>query len=124
MVDEYAPPPKFIRTETIFSLLSPIPTLISVIFSITGYVFLIAGDGNGAKTFLVIALFAAFFTLLLTTIALCIPRKKKGMAGLMFVIAGVAAAIILMLDPGILNNLDFWSAPGDATYGDFMPKPR
>jgi glucose uptake protein GlcU len=122
MTDDYKPAPKFVRTEGVYSLLTPVPALASVIFSVTGYIFILAGDDNGAKTFFVISLFAAVLTTILAIIAILTPRKKKVMPFFMILIAVVASGIIFTIDPNILQNLDFWSAPGEVM-GDrpFIP---
>lgn len=113
MTDDYKPAPKFVRTEGVYSLLTPVPALASVIFSVTGYIFILAGDLNGSKTFFVISLFAALVTVVLALVAILSPKKKKVMPFFMLLIASVAAMIIFYIDPNILQNLDFWSAPSD-----------
>lgn len=115
MTENYRPAPKFIRTETIYSLLAPVPALASVVFTVSGYLFRIADDPDGSKTFFVLALFAAVCSMIITFIALCLPRKKKAMAVLMFMISLAAAITIFWLTPDILQNLNFWTSPGNAT---------
>ena len=111
MDTEYKPPPKYIKTEGVASILSTIPALSSVVFSVSGYIFIMVGDNNGAKTFFVISLISSLITILLTIVSICTPRKKKIRAFIMLLVALASALIVFLIMPEIISDLDFWSIP-------------
>lgn len=121
MNDDYRPEPKFVRTESLFSMLSYIPALSAVIFSATAYIFIVAGDPKGSKTFLVISLFSAVVTIILSFIAVCMPRKKKIFPLICLLLGAIVISVVFIISPDILQNLNFWSATGEDTEGPFIP---
>jgi len=87
------------KKDNVAALISPIPAIGSIIFHVTGWIFVSQSDTEGARSFFILAIFLAVAALLMSVIALLTPKRKKGLALFVFIVSGIGLALIFQFTP-------------------------